>query len=180
MDAKALATAASSDRAGSQAGPGDVDPKLFARWVDGSGTLKELMGISDKEYAWMAVAGYTMYEMGNLGDALQVYDFLSALDPSRSDIRSTLGGLYVQEGDYQAALQTLTLAIQQDPSDIYAWGNRAELLLRMGRLANAAEDLRRVLALDPDNRHPMGRRGRKLVVLVKDALDRMVASKQAS
>lgn len=63
-------------------------------------------------------------------------DYLQALtlDPLRSDVRCTVGMVYVELDDYEAALYQFDIILSQHATDSCAWSNRNGLMQRLREL----------------------------------------------
>lgn len=68
--------------------------------------------------------------------------------PTATVAQYSVGALYMKMGDYAAAEEHLTLAVQLDPNNYKAWSNKGALHLRQGRVADALDALNRCLALN--------------------------------
>lgn len=57
------------------------------------------------------------------------------------------------------------------PNDASSLTNRGEILLKPGRFHDAAEDLKKAIALDPRKKDPAANRARLLIGVVRDAME---------
>lgn len=88
---------------------------------------------------------------GNLGIALDTLPDVLDHHPYPADIHVAIGKTHWQAGQPEAALDHFTQAIEADPSNVKAYGNRGLLLYRQGQEAQALEDWNQALAHQPGN-----------------------------
>lgn len=136
-----------------------ADLEKFAR---GELTWSELTGMSmDEAYAFAEI-GWTLLQQGKLQEAQAVIAGLVLSNPYDSNLHALLGSVHGQRGSTDEALREYGIAIDLDPKNLAARVNRAELLLRTGRIPEAVEDLKQAVALDPKGEKPAGVRARAL------------------
>jgi Flp pilus assembly protein TadD len=87
---------------------------------------------------------------GEAGRALSLLDRAIAARPEREEPRLLRGRLLLERQDCRGALADFTAAGATAPRDPLAWGSAALARLCLGDRAGAARDLRRSLALNPD------------------------------
>lgn len=81
---------------------------------------------------------------------LSEYNFWQAIIdkfPESSVAQSSLGGVYMQQGDNKTALQYINKAIEVDKNNHKAWHNKAVVLLRMGDVQSALAAAKQSLIL---------------------------------
>jgi tetratricopeptide (TPR) repeat protein len=149
-------------------------------WIKGDITLQELRGITDEEMAAVASLGYTFYENGKLEEAKVIFEGLEAWNPNDGYTYSMLGAIYLLQNENEKAINALNEAIRLDPNNISAYVNRGEVLLKEGKLIEAAEDLKKAIELDKDEKDPSAMRARALVLATRDILKEAVKQKKAS
>ncbi len=142
------------------------------KWIKGEMTLQELDGISGPEMLEMAVTGFSMYEQGRYREAKIIFDGLAALDPTESYYRTALGAVYLAQEKFDEALAQFDISIGLNQRDIAAYVNRGEVRLRKGQILEAAEDFKRAVDLDPDNKDPLSMRARALAASALDTLEK--------
>ena len=153
-----------------------VDPASFVpadqvdRFLRGEVTLKDLNGISGPEMLEMAVLGYEMYKQGKYNEARVIFQGLASLDPREPYFATALGSVYLAEEKLEDAERCLDVALGLNPDDLGAHVNRGEVYLRRGKLVEAAEDFRRVLELDPQQKDPLTARARVLAMAAFEAI----------
>lgn len=87
-----------------------------------------------------------MYQRGDGQDQVAI------LTPSNSGrVASAKGSLFFQEGDYVAAERELAKALQANPNDFMALGQRASILAKRGDFAGAVADMDRAIPLVPNH-----------------------------
>jgi tetratricopeptide (TPR) repeat protein len=72
------------------------------------------------------------------------------LDTTNAHLLSAQAALQAESGDPEAAHASYTAALEQDPSLVAAWANRAVLAYSAGRCADAVSDLDRAIELEDD------------------------------
>ena len=117
-------------------------------------------------------AGFVLREANRLDDAEALFRGVSELIPDSDVPRVALGTVELQRGRFAEAQAACEEALRARPASLYARVHRAEALLFQRRREEAEEDLRAVLAADPDSPH--SRTARALL----DAADVILASTQ--
>ncbi|MFN7130924.1 MAG: tetratricopeptide repeat protein, partial [Myxococcales bacterium] len=147
---------ASNKEASAEQSPKWVDAlyseERVRKWAKGEMTLQELDGITGPEMLEMAVTGFSMYEQGRYREAKIVFEGLAALDPKESYYRTALGAVYLAQDKLDDALAEFDAAIKLSDTDIAAFVNRGEVRLRKGDILDAAQDFKRAVDLDPENK----------------------------
>lgn len=141
------------------------------KWARGEMTLQELDGITGPEMLEMAVTGFSMYEQGRYREAKIVFQGLAALDPKESYYRTALGAVYLAQDKLDEALEEFNAAIELSDTDIAAFVNRGEVLLRKGDILQAAKDFKRAVDLDPERKDPLSLRARGLAAAALETLE---------
>lgn len=145
-------------------------PQRVDKWLQGEITPQELNAVSGPEMLEMAVIGFSMYEQGRYQEAKVVFQGLCTLDPGEGYYRTALGAVYLAEDELDAALRALNEAIDLNEKEIASWVNRGEVFLRQGKIIEAAQDFKRAVDLDPENKDPLSHRAR---ILAGAALETM-------
>ncbi len=91
--------------------------------------------------------GCLFYENGDYGAACRDVTRGLALRSDDARLLCLAGLLAMVHGDTDTALDDFTRSIRSDPKLADAWANRATILVRLGRLREAVDDLSRSLAL---------------------------------
>ncbi|MBI3186068.1 MAG: tetratricopeptide repeat protein [Myxococcales bacterium] len=134
-------------------------------------TLQELSAISGPEMLEMAVIGFSMYEQGKYDDARVVFQGLSTLDPKEGYYRTALGAVFLAQENLEAAEDCFNQAIKLNASEIASYVNRGEVYLRQGKILEAAQDFKRAVDLDPENKDPLSQRARILAAAALETLE---------
>lgn len=77
----------------------------------------------------------------------QFWQAITETFPNSSVAQSSLGGVYMKEGDYITAEQYIDNAVVLDANNYKAWYNKGVLHLRKGELSQAAQALDKCIAL---------------------------------
>ncbi|MGI5863537.1 MAG: tetratricopeptide repeat protein [Myxococcales bacterium] len=142
------------------------------QFLQGEMTLAELDGLSGPEMMEMAITGFSMYEQGRYREAKVIFEGLSALDPTESYYRTAIGAVYLAQEQLDEALEQFDKALKLNDKDTAALVNRGEVRLRKGLLVDAAEDFKRAVDLDPENKDPLSLRARALAAAALETLEK--------
>jgi Flp pilus assembly protein TadD len=126
--------------------------------------LSDLYELTREELYAVAQQGKTLYDSGDLESARKVFEGLSALDPYDAWFHTGLGAVYQQQGRLEDAVIEYDRAVSLNERDIAARCNRAEILLQLGRLGQAVEDLQSIATLDPECQDLHSQRARAMTV----------------
>lgn len=88
-----------------------------------------------------------LYERGECSVARQDVDHGLSLSPDNAQLLCTLGLLELAEEHADAALQAFNIALDQDPTLMEAWTNRAIVRFEQGDFAGSISDLTQALTL---------------------------------
>ena len=94
--------------------------------------------------------GVLAVERGETERAKALFDEILKVSPQSSLAHEGLAVLYKRQGDYDRAIEHLSIVIH-DHADAQLLGSRADCLLMVKRLAEAADDIHRAIELDPDD-----------------------------
>lgn len=133
------------------------------RFVRGEITLAQLEGRSRDELLDHAETGYAAFRADDMDTARAVFEGLVSYDPYVAYFHSALGTVYQRAGRLDEALRQYELALKFHPHDTAALVNRGEVLLGLGRRAEALEHLQRAIACDPERKDPWALRARWLL-----------------
>jgi tetratricopeptide (TPR) repeat protein len=111
---------------------------------------------------------------GRLAEAEQVYRSILLVEPSHFGAASTLGAVFLQYGQYEAAERQLGIAIGINPADASAHVNRGLALKELGRITEALASCERAISLEP--RHLEAHCNRGLVLRALNRLDQALVS----
>jgi len=90
-----------------------------------------------------------LHQSGRLVEASRLYDQVLANTPDQFDALNLLGALCLQRGDCETAIEHLTRAVTVRAGAADAWCNLGLAQLTAERPADAADSLRRALAISP-------------------------------
>ncbi|MFZ5470402.1 MAG: tetratricopeptide repeat protein [Myxococcota bacterium] len=147
------------------------DPKRIEKWVRGEMTLQELHAVSGPEMLELAKAGFSMFQHGMFNDAKVVFEGLNALDPKEAYYLTALGAVHLMLEDLEMAERCFNAAIELDDKEIASYVNRGEVFLRQGKILEAAQDFKKAVELDPENKDPLTQRARILAAAALETLE---------
>lgn len=142
-------------------------------WTDlteGRSKLIDVIGANAKQQAALLQIGHRFFEQGKLNEARKIFSGLALLDGSNPYVYGMLGAIFQKEQRFELALSCYNRSLDLFPEGIDSLVNRGEILLKLGRFAEAAQDLKRSMELDNSQKHPAANRARLLVLLVQDAI----------
>lgn len=160
---------ATDDRRDAAAAP---DTGAAERLATGQSTLGQFLGLGREKLYEIAGVAYGLMNSGKLEEALNIYRGLVAADPFDSVFRCHLGAVELRRGRAAEAAAEFTNALRFNRANADALSGRGEANLRLGLLAEAVEDLRAAVALDPPARRPSTVRARALLVSLRQAARR--------
>lgn len=142
------------------------------RLATGQSTLAEFLGLERARLYEVAAVAYGLMNSGKLEEALTIYRGLVAADPFDSVFRCHLGAVELRRGRAAEAAAEFTNALRFNHANADALSGRGEAYLRLGRPAEAVEDLRAAVSLDPHARRPSTIRARALLASLRQAARR--------
>lgn len=135
------------------------DLRAFAR---GEMTWAEVEGMTFEEARAIAEIGCDLAAAGRLEEARIIFEGLAAGNPKDTASRAALGTVYQKLGRIDEAIAEYTAALEGDPKNPVALGNRGELRLKAGD-RQGFSDLARAVEADPNGETAAGRRAKSLV-----------------
>lgn len=87
-------------------------------------------------------------DAGVPGEAIKVYHDLLKIDPNNAQVHSNLGGVYIAEGDFDAALKHYNRSIELKPHNYFAYINRANYYFRLSDYDRAIADATQALTFN--------------------------------
>lgn len=126
--------------------------------------------VDKKQKAALFQIGYQAFEQGRYEDATKILTGLLILDQANPFVYEILGSIYSREGKPEVALVCFDKTIELVPDDTFYLVSRAEILLKLGRVEEAARDLKVAIQLDREMKDPAANRARLLVLAVQDAV----------
>jgi tetratricopeptide (TPR) repeat protein len=137
------------------------------------------LGITEDDFMRMGAMGASFYERGDLERARIIFEGLVEIDPNSGDAHAALGALYTRTNKDDDALTHLNLAIQLDENMIAPYVNRAEVFIRQQKLEAAVEDIKKAVALDPEEKDPAANRARAMALGLYSILESTVNDENA-
>ncbi len=95
-------------------------------------------------------------DCGLYSDAIGIYYELLKVAPSNATVHNNLGHLYIQEGDYEMALQHIDKAIELSPDDVFAYINKANVYFKQHDLDNAEAWAKKALQVKNNDNNSSG------------------------
>ena len=86
-------------------------------------------------------------DAGVTDEAIKVYYDLLKIDPNNPQVHSNLGGLFINEGDFESALKHYNKSIEIKPDNYFAYINRANYYFRINEYNNAVDDAKIALEI---------------------------------
>lgn len=84
-------------------------------------------------------------DAGATSEAIKVYYDLLKIDSNNPLVHSNLGGLFIDEGDFETALKHYNKSIELKPDNYFAYINRANYYFRKNEYNNAIVDAKQAL-----------------------------------
>lgn len=138
------------------------ETKMLQAFVRGEASWAQVEGMTWQEAKAIAQVGCDLAAAGRLEEAKIIFEGLVAGNPKDSATQSALGTVYQKLGRIDDALAAYNAAVELDPHNPVALGNRGELLLKRGDRQGFA-DLARAVEADPHGETSAGRRAQALV-----------------
>jgi len=132
--------------------------------------MAELLDLKKEQIAAIMMIGYRLYEQGRLKEAAKIFEGLAVLDQRNAYVNGILGSIYQKQGQHEPALERYNRALALFSYDTNALTNRGEILLKLGRFQEAAEDFKQAFQLDPERKDPAANRAWFLVNIVREAM----------
>ena len=139
---------------------GDI---TLQRIIDGEATMNELIGLGEPQIQSIAVIGFQAYEQGRNDQARTIFEGLTALDSKSYFGYAGLGAMAMADGDLDAAVEQLNLAIERNSNDPSVYANLGETLIRQGKVEEGMAAFQTALELDPDGVDPGANRARAML-----------------
>jgi predicted Zn-dependent protease len=126
--------------------------------------------ITSKQTAVLITIGFRLYQQGRLNSARKIFSGLDVLAPKNAYVLGILGSIDQKQNRYDKAITRYSAALKVTPVNLNLLTNRAECFLKIGKIQEAAVDLKKVIELDKNQTHPAANRSRLLVQAVHNAL----------
>ena len=104
-------------------------------------------GWSDYSASVVMDRAHLLHSVGRYHEALALFEGLLEIDPSDLYCRDAVSALYLAIREPEEAIRHASLVIEADPTHVWALSRRCEGHLRLGMIAEAERDLRRLQEL---------------------------------
>ena len=98
---------------------------------------------------WLRTLASTAIILGLRGRAQELYERMARLDPDDLLVRSTLGNMYMEQGEGARAIDQFLLLLERHPKHAESWFNLAYIYEQREQLADAERCFRRAVELNP-------------------------------
>ncbi len=147
-----------------------IEKNKLDQFRKGQIRFTQLFQFHGNQIASLLLCGYNFFNHGRLQEAKSIFEGLSLLDPDIPYVNCMLGAIYQRLGKSDLAILRYNHAITLFPQDVVALTNRAEIYLSQGKFLEAADDLKKVIELDPENKNPSANRARMLAAITSESL----------
>jgi predicted Zn-dependent protease len=138
-------------------------------------TWAEAVGMTKHEAFGLAQSAYRLFEHGQQDKGRKAIEALVVVNPNVGAFHALLGGMAGRMGDEATAERCYSKAIELEPGNLAARVNRAEMLLKKGKVADALDDLIAATKIDPKAKSPLGKRAYSLARVTSTALRELIA-----
>ena len=128
------------------------------------------INLTPEQMASLLLVGHNYFQSGKYNAARNIFEGIQVMDPLNPYPSAILGSMFQQEGKCEEAIASFTTSLQIYPEDIHTLTNRGECYLNLGKFPEAAEDLKKAITLDPDQKNPAANRARLLAALTLEGL----------
>ena len=97
--------------------------------------------------------GVELHQSGDILGAIESYKAALTKEPNRIDARSNLGAAYARLGRYADAVREYKIVLARDPAQTQVRFNLALALYKSDDTAAAADELNRIVTVEPGNRN---------------------------
>lgn len=122
-----------------------------------------LSTVREEEAREFATLGWQLLEAGDVKNALHALELARTGLPSEEDVAVAYGLALARNDRINAARPVLLNVLARRRTDIELWCVMGELELDALNYVRAAKCFKRCLELDPEAKHPSGRRARALI-----------------
>lgn len=146
------------------------DRNRLEAFVLGRITLGEMEGIGKDTQYEMAKKGFKMIAEGKLDLARNIFKGLIALDPFDAYFHLAFGAVEQRAGNYDEADQAYTRSLKFNPASTTALANRGEVRFQLGKVLEAAQDLKDAIDRDPAGKDPATLRARVMLMAISEVI----------
>jgi Flp pilus assembly protein TadD len=118
-----------------------VTSRRLARWLQGTCDLADLFRLSKDDLDELAWQAHRLLELGTVDQAERIFELLRTIRPTNAYALTGLGACKQMRGDLLGAERAYSEVLDQDPTNVYALANRAEVRLLCGGRELARTDL---------------------------------------
>jgi Flp pilus assembly protein TadD len=147
-----------------------VDKDKLQKFRAGEIRFSQIFGLKANHIASLLLCGHNFFSQGRMEEARTIFEGLAVLDPTNPYVHTMLGAMHQHAKRNEAAILRYNRAIELFPEDLTARTNRAEVHLSMGKFVDAANDLKKVIELDPERKNPATQRARLLAAMTAESL----------
>lgn len=115
--------------------------------------INQAINMDSTELAYIRHRANIYYEMGKVKFAIAEWDKVLAAQPEDAFGYYRRGWFKVIDGDYDGAVEDLSMSIVLDPQYSYAYGTRGDVYLKQGKKKLAEDDFKKVIEIEktPDD-----------------------------
>lgn len=150
----------------------------FRSFLQGNMTWAQVEGMSWQEAKAIAQVGCDLAAAGRMEEARIIFEGLVEGNPKDSAMHSALGTVYQKLGRIEDAMLSYNTAVELEPKNPVALGNRGELRLKSGDRKGFG-DLALAVEADPHGETNAGRRSKALVKAITMKAVEYVKQEQA-
>lgn len=147
-----------------------VNKNKLEQFRKGEIRFTQIFNLDGNQIASLLLCGHNFFSQGRLEGAKNIFEGLTLLDPNNPYINCILGAIYQRMEKYDVAILRYTRAIELFPQDLISMTNRAEIYLKQGKFLEAAQDLKKVIQLDPEKKDASANRARLLAAITAESL----------
>lgn len=113
--------------------------------------FREIIKAHPSEYDYYYSLGSLLSAQGKYDEALKIYADLEEKIGTSEDLALQRQMIYIDKGDYNAALLEIDKVIEIHPEEMRLYGMKAEIYEQMGREEDAKTLYEEMLSIEPDN-----------------------------
>jgi Flp pilus assembly protein TadD len=136
-----------------------------------SSSLADEISVTPESMVALMDFGHAFYQQGKLSEARDVFEGIVLLDSSNPYAHAILGSIHQQQNQFEPAIECFSRALKLHSTDINTLTNRGECYLHLGRLEEAAQDLKAAILLDVEEKNLAANRARFLATVTIEALN---------
>jgi tetratricopeptide (TPR) repeat protein len=110
---------------------------MLEKYDEAVKTFDKAIGLNPKSGSAWQLKGYTLDAQGKYDDAIKCFKKANDLDSDYWTYISGMGNTHYDNGEYVAAIKYYEAEIKEDPTNEYAWYNKANALRMLHRNSEA-------------------------------------------